>query len=153
MVKIILFSDVHHATGYLKGMLRDNADADYYFFLGDGIENVMSLFPENMRDRLHAVEGNCDAMYQRDELVDVENKRFLLTHGNKYSVRAGLLGMQLRAEEVGANVACFGHTHSAVHVEDSGVHYINPGALTNGEYALVIVENGEVFVVPQHAKK
>ncbi len=37
--------------------------------------------------------------------------------------------LSYRADEIGAHIACFGHSHIAGAFEESGVIYINPGSI------------------------
>ena len=62
-----------------------------------------------------------------------------------HRVKNSLLSLYYRAQEVGACVACFGHTHSAMARWEGGILLLNPGSLRDGRYAVLeIGEQGEV---------
>ena len=53
--------------------------------------------------------------------------------------------IRYRAQEVGAKIACFGHTHHAAAEWKDGILLLNPGALCDGRYAILQTgEGGEV---------
>lgn len=70
--------------------------------------------------------------------------RVLLTHGDRYGVKSGLLRLRLHAQEMGCSLVLFGHTHAACAQEEGGVLLVNPGALADGRYAVVAIEDGRV---------
>jgi len=147
MKTIVVFSDSHGFP--LPNKLVEVArESDCVFFLGDGISGLGDIL---LNDGFHAVQGNCDAYhgFADEELVQVENVKFLLTHGHKYRVKHDKLPLLLRAQELGANVALYGHTHFAEEVEESGVLFLNPGAISSPligtpTYAYIVV-NGDKF--------
>src|SRR5699024_1376359 len=61
------------------------------------------------------VAGNCDfdARYPEEQVVDIGELKFLIVHGHLHGVKSGLTALSYRAEELGAQVACYGHTHVA----------------------------------------
>ncbi|MBO4554889.1 MAG: YfcE family phosphodiesterase [Clostridia bacterium] len=127
MKTIVVFSDSHGLP--LPTKLANVAlESDYVFFLGDGTSGLGDLL---LHKGFHAVRGNCDAFsgFPDEELVEVENVRFLLTHGHSYRVKHDKLPILLRAQELGANVALYGHTHFADEEEQAGVLILNPGAI------------------------
>ena len=127
MKTIVVFSDSHGLP--LPTKLLDVAlESDYVFFLGDGTSGLGDLL---LHKGFHAVRGNCDAFsgFPDEELVEVENVKFLLTHGHAYRVKHDKLPIFLRAQELGANVALYGHTHFADEEEQANVLILNPGAI------------------------
>ena len=72
-----------------------------------------------------------------------------ITHGHLYNVKYGMLdSLVYAAQEQGAKIAMFGHTHEADYEEMGGVKLINPGTAGAGRrftYALVeVYPNGGV---------
>ena len=66
---------------------------------------------EELQD-FQVVKGNCDYANFPDEIVtDVDGIRFLVVHGHRHDVKMTLQTLAYHAEEVGAQVACFGHSH------------------------------------------
>ena len=71
-----------------------------------------------------------------------------LTHGHRYSVDWRLDSLVYAAQEAGAHLALFGHTHEALNTDWGGVQLINPGTAGKGRNLtmawLTIYDNGGV---------
>ena len=129
MKTIVVFSDSHGFP--LPTKLNEVAkEADFVFFLGDGIRGLDDML---LHKGFHAVKGNCDAYcgFDDEELVQVENVKFLLTHGHEYHVKYDKLSLLYRTQELGAQVALYGHTHFADEEIEQGVLLLNPGAISS----------------------
>ncbi len=77
------------------------------------------------------VKGNCDfgSDFPEDILEVYENVRVYATHGHLYNVKMTSTPLSYRAEEVGADIVCFGHSHMATSFMEQGSIFINPGSL------------------------
>jgi len=147
MKSIIAFSDSHNnpLPSYFEQILDE---ADYIFFLGDGLQGLSKYF---VKDNFYAVKGNCDYMPFDDEIeITVEGVNILLTHGNRYSVRNSNLDLLYRAKEIGADCVLYGHTHIALIEKEEGVLLINPGSISSPRidlpsYAYITVINKKVL--------
>jgi putative phosphoesterase len=143
-MKLLVISDTHgNFTLALKAhSLSENIDMVIH--LGDGFSDA-----DQMREFVDAnvisVAGNCDlgSSAPRELLWECEGKRILMTHGDAYSVKAGLKKLEQRANEVKADLVLFGHSHLATHELHSGIHYLNPGTMMSGaahmSYAIIDV--------------
>lgn len=82
-------------------------------------------------DAMKLVRGNCDSdrSVPEEENTYYKDLRIYQTHGHLYNVKSSLLRLHYRAEEVGANVAIFGHSHVPVSAEERGILFLNPGSL------------------------
>ena len=94
------------------------------------------------------VRGNCDlalcpAPAERVEVLG--GVRFFLTHGDRYGVKSSLTHLSYRAEELACRAALFGHTHSAFCGYMGGALLLNPGALRDGNFAEMTVEDGRII--------
>ena len=146
MKTIVVFSDSHGFP--LPTKLNEVAkEADFVFFLGDGLNGLGEML---LHKGFHAVRGNCDAYcgFFDEELVQVENVKFLLTHGHEYHVRTDRLSLLYRAQELGAQVALYGHTHFADEETEQGVLLLNPGAISSPmigipSYAYIVVSGNK----------
>ncbi len=140
-MKILIFSDSHGNTENLNKMLAEH-EFDYLFFLGDGISDLGTLTQLN---NIKYVKGNCDFFSQApyEEVIELEGVRFLLVHGHNEGVKSGLGGLLKRAKEVGAHVACFGHTHQFLLETYNNITLLNPGSisLTRGGKQTFVVAN------------
>ncbi|MDD4080530.1 MAG: YfcE family phosphodiesterase [Eubacteriales bacterium] len=145
-MKLLVFSDSHGKTREVGRMLRIAAKGvrpDLILFAGDGIYDALDLRYEGYR--VMAVRGNCDLGAPpdiREELAfPADGITIYLCHGHRLKVKQNLGLIFARAREVGAKLAIFGHTHEQQLEYHEGIHFLNPGAMAQGEYALVRVEN------------
>jgi putative phosphoesterase len=129
-MKIVVFSDSH---GNLDWMIAavETERPDYIFFLGDNERDGWDLSRMYPYIPLIAVKGNCDyGPGLEDWVVELEDVRFLLTHGHRYGAKSGYIRLIEAGLRCGADVVCFGHTHQAVIRNEAGmVHLFNPGTI------------------------
>ena len=126
MKKLLILSDTHGNISGLEKLKEIMAESDYIIHLGDHQKDI-KLYRE-FDNKIYSVLGNCDGCGP-DKIIEIEDLKILLTHGDKHRVKSGLLNLFLHAKEVGVNVVLFGHTHSSLIEEKDGVTFINPGAL------------------------
>ena len=151
MLKAAVFSDTHGNTAPMLEAARGSG-ADVFIHLGDHDRDAVELrraFPEVP---LYSVCGNCDLNPLAPErlLVQLGPVKAFLTHGHLYGVsRAQADWLVYAAQEQGAQIAMFGHTHRAVWDTLGGVTLINPGTAGRGverSWALVtVLDNGAVY--------
>ena len=118
-MKILCFSDSHNNAFFMKKAIRANSDADAIFFLGDGIEDVLSMKADFPDKAFYIVKGNCDTgrafafnpPIKKTETVDILGKRITLTHGDLYGAKFGTAGLEKLAIETNSDIVVFGHTH------------------------------------------
>ena len=150
MVRAAVFSDTH---GNTEPMLRTarQAQADVLIHLGDHDRDALPLREAFADTPLYSVCGNCDMMPLAPEtlVVQLGPVKAFLTHGHLYSVSRWYTdSLVYAAQEQGAQIAMFGHTHSPVNDVLGGVTLVNPGTAGKGReltWALVTVfDNGAV---------
>ncbi|CAM3750364.1 metallophosphoesterase [Mesobacillus zeae] len=143
MGKILIVSDNHGSSEVLFGVKEKETEADLLIHCGDS-----ELTPDDPALKgFAAVKGNCDYFgdFPEELVLDHDGYRILVVHGHHYSVKNDLLKLAYRAEEVGANIVCFGHSH-ILGVEMIGsTLFINPGSLRlprgRSEKTYVTLEN------------
>lgn len=149
MKTFVIISDTHGNRSALQKLTPIIKENDYLIFLGDGILDVYS-YKNLPKEKLITVLGNCDGG-SGEEVIEVENVKILITHGHEYGVKNSLQKLFLRAKEVGATVALYGHTHVADIIEHDGVTLINPGTLSRysakNSYCYMVVHNKNVTPV------
>lgn len=152
VMKIIAVSDSHGASEKIDFIFK-NFNFDYFIHLGDGYKDLGVYV--NL-DNVFAVRGNCDwGVDAKDEIVvNIEDKRIFITHGDNYGVKYTLNKILMKAKEIDANIVFFGHTHNYFYEIIDGITIINPGALKHKLFessTAVIVdidENKKISVVP-----
>lgn len=132
-MKVAVFSDLH---GGDSGIIENSFEnCDYVIFLGDGLSAIKDyefIYPE----KFIYVRGNCDDYDAgpNERIVDIACKRILITHGDAYRVKSGILSLLKAAKECSADIVLYGHTHVASDEELDGVRFINPGSAMSGGY-------------------
>lgn len=134
----------------LPSRLTDVAnESKYVLFLGDGLGSLDDLM---CHKGFHAVKGNCDRYeFCDEEVVEIDGVRILLTHGDRYHVKRGLLELDLRARELGCTLVFYGHTHFAQIDENAGITFVCPGSIYSPlsgapSYAYTVVHDGKFTV-------
>lgn len=134
-MKIIFFSDVHKDIDTLKELL--NKEQGIYYCLGDS-----EISKEVLEDyNVISVRGNCDTDNFADNLVvNINNKKILLTHGHLYNVKFTLNNLYFYAKSINSDIVVFGHTHMVTKIEDD-INMYNPGSLRDSKSYLVYENN------------
>lgn len=147
-MKILICSDSHGQRYNIKDAF-DKERPDAVFFLGDGLRD-MDVFAHLPTVAVVCVKGNCDMYcgYEEDEerLINLENKKLLLTHGHNSGVKQGLWKLDLLAREKGAEIILYGHTHQVSRQMIDDRLYICPGSIRQGSYVILNLSGDDVKV-------
>lgn len=151
-MRLIVCSDSH---GHFEDLRRAATafPADLIIHLGDNASDAARL-AECMDTPVEYVRGNCDMGGAPEEKVlELEDKKILITHGHRYHVKSGVGLLSLRMRELGADAAFYGHTHLPGYLFHNGGLLLNPGAIcgnrTNGKAGYAVVEwkpGGQFYV-------
>lgn len=129
-MKIMVVSDTH--GNYLAPLtyLDEKTGVDLIVHLGDEICDgrmlkTLTTVPVIM------VPGNCDpdAREPRDICTVICGQKVFITHGDRYSVKAGLDALVSKASLEAASVVLFGHTHLPLVQRENGLLLVNPGTM------------------------
>lgn len=127
MSKVLIVSDSHGFTDELNELKKRHADVEKFIHCGD------SELSRNDKaiDQFVVVRGNCDfdSQFHHDEIIDFQGTRFLVTHGHLYNVKSTLMNLKFKAEELSADIVCFGHSHLLGIEKINNRLFINPGSL------------------------
>lgn len=148
MIKLGIVSDSHGREIQLERFERICRQEKYdaVIHLGDTREDARWL-EKNLPVRLISVSGNCDpfSKQQREARMVYEGHRLLAVHGDAYGVKYGFERLSYYAEEIGAEIALFGHTHQQFSGYVGGILMINPGALKDGCYGELLLNGSHVI--------
>ena len=135
-MRVGVFSDSHGDHEALDELLERMGVLDAACFLGDVARDA-----EHLRERLeampnqpplYAVRGNNDyystCTLPWKLLIELGGVRIYMTHGHQL---VSLMNLAYKAQECGAQVALFGHTHQALCETAQGVLLLNPGSAGN----------------------
>ena len=128
---IAVLSDTHRYESYIKMAAKMCKDADVVLHLGDNVSDVEIIKKEIGKDVIF-VKGNCDIERSAkvEQLIELENKKILMTHGHEYGVKSSLLNLNYRAKELGADIVLYGHSHIASIEKHDGIWFVNPGSVS-----------------------
>lgn len=149
-MKILVFSDSHGNSYNIKRAMDMHPNASAAIFLGDGLSDFLSIPPNNAA-RLY-VRGNCDwhpeySFIPAVDSVTIDGKKIVFLHGHTHSAKSGMEALRSLAEDMGAHILLFGHTHVATEYYENGIYYMNPGTIggkdTAPTYGIITLrENG-----------
>ena len=153
-MKIVVISDSHGADDLLNCIIREERDAQYIIFLGDGerdleealAENDIALYDPSCRIKVLQVCGNCDLFSHEPALIieEIDGVKVYIAHGFQEGVKYGISRLVQAAKDRGCGLALFGHTHRRHLSEEDGVICFNPGSVYSHSYGIVRIEHGEV---------
>lgn len=150
MARLLIVSDSHGNIGKIDDILRKyENNYDYFIHLGDRVYDMIS-FKDNVKN-LIAIKGNIELQNPlqtdfgtQETILEIEGMKIFITHGSRYSVESTLVFLKKHAKKIGAQVVLFGHTHIKFLEFEDGILLFNPGALTDNDYGILELENGEV---------
>ncbi|WP_053218991.1 metallophosphoesterase family protein [Virgibacillus senegalensis] len=128
MPKVLIMSDSHGWTEEVAEIVKRHKDEiDQFIHCGDSELDADAPELENFMK----VAGNCDAdtRLPDESHFTVGDLHFYVAHGHLHQVKSTLMPLSYRAEEVGAQVVCFGHTHMAGAERVDNQLFINPGSI------------------------
>ncbi|ETI67854.1 metallophosphoesterase family protein [Neobacillus vireti] len=128
MSKVLVVSDSHGLTKELEVLKeRHKGEVELMIHCGDS-----ELSPDDKAiSEYLTVLGNCDfgGGYPLETTSEVAGRKFLVTHGHRYSVKSSLMNLNYKAKEVKADIVCFGHSHVLGAEVIDGILFLNPGSI------------------------
>lgn len=126
LTRVLITSDSHGLTEELN-KIKAKHSVDLSIHCGDSELD----FDAPELSAFYKVGGNCDydARYPDQEVLDLNGIRLFVTHGHLHQVKGSLTNLSYAAEEQGAKVVCFGHTHIAGAEKIGDQLFINPGSI------------------------
>ena len=159
---LLIVSDSHGRSDRLARLFEMHKNVDALIFLGDGLSDIDRAGAKDYNFTVFAVRGNCDAfggslltICAKDELTfNFEGINFFALHGHTRQVKGSLIRAIYAADEKGADVLLFGHTHEPLLTYVSEEEYnlsksmylFNPGSLASYSYGLCEIRNGQVLL-------
>ncbi len=133
-MKILITSDIHNNLDFFLQISEEYKDFTK-INLGDRGVDINILKNLNYI----CVDGNCDKEESEEEkLIVVDDKKIFITHGHKYNVKSSMLNLYYRALSLGADYVFYGHTHIQSKIIYDDIVFINPGAIKDNHYVVII---------------
>ncbi|QQY80206.1 hypothetical protein EDD65_10314 [Keratinibaculum paraultunense] len=129
-MKIFVVSDTHGSTRDFINQINNMDKPELIIHLGDYVEDGEKI-EEYTGIKTVIVKGNGDyfhTKYNEDEILYIKGKTLFLTHGHTYGVKYGINRLLYKAEEIGADLVLFGHTHSPILFKENNIIFMNPGS-------------------------
>lgn len=141
-MKILVISDSHNNS-------LDNINFksyDYIIHCGDYGKGLNILINNNVL----FVKGNCDDFGDEELIININNKKIYINHGNSYNVKYSYDRLIYRALELNADIVLFGHTHNQIIFYEENILFINPG-----NYPMYYVElnDNDIILYNNNIKK
>ena len=144
-MKIVITSDSHGLRDELMELKELHSDADLFIHCGDS-----ELHKEDPAiSGFHIVKGNCDYgnSFPEELVIAAGKDKIFVAHGHLHHVKINFMPLMYRAQETGANIVCFGHTHILGFEKIDNILFINPGSLRlprgRKEKTYIVMETGE----------
>ncbi|MBR1444691.1 MAG: metallophosphoesterase [Firmicutes bacterium] len=150
-MKILVLSDTH---GLLDNAYKitDKIKTEIYaiIHLGDYDRDADTLRFKYPDLKVFSVAGNCDySDYDNTErIINLGGVKIFMTHGHTYHVNSGVMRLAYAAMEKEADIALYGHTHSAFISREDGILIMNPGSISSPRgtnicsYGILDIEDG-----------
>lgn len=145
-----VISDTHRYVWTIEKTIDKMHDADMIIHLGDNVQDVFEI-EKYFKRKIIYVKGNCDFSSEvPNEIIEtIEGIKFLITHGHRYEVKYDISRLKERAQEVGADIVLYGHTHVSLISYEDGIWFINPGSPSISRdgfnsVAIVEIKNGKI---------
>ena len=130
-MKVLIVSDTHgHDENLERAVMMETP---FHMLVHCGDVEGREIFIEALVDSTCCiVAGNNDFFSDlpREEEIELDGNKVLVTHGNYYGVSMDISGVAEEAKSRDCDAVFFGHTHKPVIEEIDGVLVINPGSLS-----------------------
>ncbi|AZB43846.1 metallophosphoesterase [Bacillus sp. FJAT-42376] len=151
-MKVLIMSDSHGLTEEMALIIdRHKNETSAVIHCGDSELQADDQAVHSM----WIVGGNCDfdTRYPDELVQEAGQYRFLIAHGHLHSVKSTLMNLKYKAQETGASIVCFGHTHIAGSEMNDRILFINPGSIRlprvrpERSYAIITLEDQQAHVL------
>lgn len=127
-MKALILSDSHGLTELLQEISeRHRNDVDMMIHCGD---SELEIDAKELKD-FNVVRGNCDfrGEFPEEFIHQADGFKIYATHGHLHEIKQTLQKLYYRCRELGATIACFGHSHMLGAEVIDGILFINPGSI------------------------
>lgn len=130
-MKIAVISDSHYNESSSVAVKAYIKEADVLIHCGDGVPDLEKI-AEGFKGEVYGVQGNCDFAkgFPKERIIEIAGQKIFMCHGHFYNVKNGYNNIFYKAQEVGANIVLFGHSHLAIIIEHEGILLMNPGSMS-----------------------
>ena len=132
-MKLLIFSDSHYRTEPMYSVAEKYSSViDGIIHLGDCTEDISGFKTICPDIPIYNVRGNND--YENgcpaERTVPIAGHKIFMTHGHRQRVYYNTDTLYYTAEQNGADIALFGHTHVPYLQNENGILIMNPGSIS-----------------------
>ena len=140
-MKILVFSDSHRYANCMINAIELESP-ELILHLGDlesDCSEVKTRYPEIP---FRSVKGNCDPWSNGKDVCEftVCGKHIFMTHGHLHGVKKGIGSLVRAAEDRGADILLYGHTHIPFCDIGKELSIINPGSIGAATRVFAVLE-------------
>ena len=139
--KILVVSDSHGALQQLDAIVRHEEPFDVLVHCGDGVDDLSRIIIP-VSTRVLKVTGNVDIsrgyIFERTIIKELYGRRIMVTHGDMFRVDRDLDMLLEEGTLQGADLICFGHTHTRFY-QDGPTVLFSPGPVSAGQYGVITI--------------
>lgn len=153
IIKILVISDSHGYLFNLEEILKKEYSANMIIHLGDGADEMLVMTDFTQNKIVYTIKGNCDSSafgFPEQQTINVEDKKICACHGHRYNIKYGVEKLYFYGQSNNYDLCLFGHTHSQFSEKENGLYLFNPGAVRNGDYGIIEIQNGQIFPTLKH---
>lgn len=150
---ILVFSDTHGRTEKMTDIIL-SVKHDLVLHLGDCVSDILEIERTLPNEKIRYVPGNDlhDVMMRlpKQQIFMERGAVIFMTHGQEFSVRYGTGSLYNTAQQCGAQLALYGHTHVPRLETKDGMKIMNPGSLEldrsglGGSYGVAEIDGGKI---------
>lgn len=131
MKLFLVISDTHGDLYKAKEVITNYPQINGLIHLGDYYKDAVILQNQFPHLECIMVPGNCDFVSNvpMERVLEIEEKKIFLTHGNYYNVKSGTERLESKALKEGFDALLFGHTHIPLLKSTPTMLLLNPGCL------------------------
>lgn len=129
MTKYIVVSDSHYNESVLEELIQYYPNIPILHCGDSELDDDSPVFRH-----IRTVAGNCDVISDikpTERLITDELAHIFMCHGHQYQVKQTLLPLTLKAKEIKADIALFGHSHEPYchYDQENNILLLNPGSI------------------------
>lgn len=152
-MKILVVSDTHGAVFESAiSPMENEKNIDLMIHCGDKYRDAEKLAAILNIKKYYRVPGNCDydvINKKTSLLLELENKRVLVTHGHLEQVKDNLDILKMKAIGNKVDIVLFGHTHKSYNKIENSILYFNPGSTIlpkdgNASYGVLDISKNDI---------
>ncbi len=129
-MKIAVVSDTHGFLNKTLEALKKIKNLDLIIHLGDYVKDAREIEKKTCIEVVY-IKGNCDYLetdVALEKVLEVDNKKILITHGHNHDVKNEISKIFYRAKEINSDIVLFGHSHMSMILEYEDILILNPGS-------------------------